>query len=60
MESVQTTNTSWTVLVQEDGKTKELFIEFPEGVLNQVGWSEGDDLEWIDNLNSSFTIRKKE
>ena len=43
MESVQTTNTSWTVLVQEDGKTKELFIEFPEGVLNQVGWSEGDD-----------------
>lgn len=51
-------NKSWVIEVQENNETKELFIEFPEGALDQVGWANGDDLEWIDNKDGSFTIKK--
>ena len=36
----------WIVTVQENNKTKEVFIEFPPGAIDQVGWDVGDDLEW--------------
>lgn len=36
----------WIVTVQENNKTKELFIEFPPDAIDQVGWDVGDDLEW--------------
>jgi hypothetical protein len=55
----QTGTNSWLIEVQENGKTKELFLEFPPDAINQVGWAEGDDLEWIDNEDGSFTIQKK-
>ena len=40
----QTGPNSWTIEVQENGKTKELFIEFPPEALSQVGWDIGDTL----------------
>jgi len=51
---------SWFVHVQENGETKELFIEFPPDALNQVGWAEGDDLLWHDNEDGSWTLSKKD
>lgn len=36
----------WIITVQENNKTKELFIEFPPDAIDQVGWDVGDDLEW--------------
>lgn len=51
---------SWIVEVQENGKTKELFIEFPLGCLDQVGWDEGDTLLWEELPDGSWSIRKKE
>ena len=51
---------SWTIEVQENGKTKELFIEFPPDCLNQVGWDEGDTLIWEELPDGSWSIRKKE
>jgi len=56
----QTGDNSWIVEVQQDGKTKELFIEFPPDAINQVGWDEGDTLIWEELDNGSFSIRKKE
>jgi hypothetical protein len=53
-------NNKWVVTVQENGKTKELFIQFPEDAINQVGWHDGDILEWINNGDGSWCIRKKE
>lgn len=38
--------TSWTLEVKEDPETKEQFIEFPDGVLEGLGWKEGDTIEW--------------
>ena len=51
---------NWIVVVQEDGKTKELFIEFPPGAIDQAGWSDDQDLEWIINDDQSVTSRKKD
>ena len=48
----------WIVQVQENGKTKELYIEFPPGALDQVGWDIGDDLEWIDNKDGSYQLKR--
>ncbi len=52
------TNT-WTIEVQENGKTKELFIEFPPDALNQVGWDIGDTLIWEELDHLSWSVKKK-
>jgi hypothetical protein len=59
-ECTKLNNNTWLIEVQENGSTKELFIEFPEDAINQVGWHEGDVLEWSDNGNGSCYIKKKE
>ena len=48
---------SWTLEVQqyEDG---EYFIEFPDDVLQEAGWKEGDVIKWSDNGNGSWTLKK--
>lgn len=52
-------DSEWVITVQENGKTKDLYIQFPEGAINQVGWSEGDLIEWLDNGDGSWTLKKK-
>ena len=48
----------WILTVQENGKDRELYVQFPEAVINQMGWSEGDTLEWLDNGDGSWTIQQ--
>lgn len=50
----------WILTVQENGKDHELFIQFPEEAINQVGWACGDTLEWLDNGDGSWAIQKKQ
>ena len=49
---------SWIVDVQED--TEGHFIQFTEEMLEQTGWKIGDTLEWIDNKNGTWSIKRKE
>ena len=51
---------SWTVQVQEDGKTKELYLELPPEALSQVGWDIGDTLIWEELDHGAWSIRKKD
>jgi bifunctional DNA-binding transcriptional regulator/antitoxin component of YhaV-PrlF toxin-antitoxin module len=37
--------TSYTVEVQEN-EQEELFIEFPDELIDELGWKEGDILNW--------------
>ena len=37
---------TWEIEVQEDGKTKEMYIQLPQEALSQLGWHEDDTLEW--------------
>ena len=53
------TDNSWLITVQENGKNKELFIEFPPDALNQVGWDEGDTLLWEELPSGTWHITKK-
>ena len=49
----------YTLEVQEN-EEGEAFIELPEPLLDQVGWKEGDTLQWVDNGNGSYTLKKAE
>ena len=51
---------NWVVTVQENGKTKELFLEFPPEAINQAGWDEGDTLIWEELDHGGWQISKKE
>lgn len=50
---------SWTLDVQktDDG---EFFIELNDEILAESGFKVGDDVEWIDNKDGSFTLRKSD
>jgi len=51
---------SWTVQIQEDGKTKELYLELPPDALAQVGWDIGDTLLWEELDHGNWSLRKKD
>jgi len=42
--------------VEQDGD--DLILPFPDEVLDKLGWVEGDTLEWIDNGDSTLTLKK--
>lgn len=50
---------TWTVTAKEDPETGDIMIELPEELLLQVGWKEGDILDWKNNGDGSFTLTKK-
>lgn len=51
------TDKVFTLDVQEapDG---ELFVEFPDDLVNQVGWKPGDTLNWTDNKDGTWSLAK--
>ena len=53
--------TSWTITLEEaeDG-SGDLVMPLPDDLLANAGWSEGDTLEWIDNNNGTWSLKKKE
>jgi len=51
---------SWTVTLEEDPDTGEVILPFPEGMLEDLGWSEGTTIYWIDNKDGTFTLTNKE
>jgi hypothetical protein len=50
-------NKTHQVEVQQNSEG-EFFIEFPDQVLEEVGWKEGDSIKWVDNNDGSFTLEK--
>lgn len=52
--------TSWTLDVKEDPETGDCILEFPDDLMESAGWKEGDVIEWIDNKDGSWTMRKKD
>jgi hypothetical protein len=50
----------WTLEVQEDPATGDAILEFPEELMEQAGWKEGDTLTWKDLGNGSWSLTKQE
>lgn len=48
---------SWTVIVEQDGE--DLILPLPQEMLDQVGWTTGDNLEWVDRGDGTWEIRRK-
>jgi len=44
------------ITVEQEGD--ELVLPIPENLLEELGWNEGDVLEWIDNKDGSFSLVK--
>ena len=49
----------YKLTVQKD-ENGELFFEFPDALLNQMGWDAGDTLLWEELPNGSWSIKKDE
>ena len=49
----------FTLDLQEDSETGDLYLQFTEEMLAELGWMIGDELDWIDNKDGSWTLRRK-
>lgn len=47
---------SWTIPVEKVGD--DLALSFPDELLDAVDWKIGDVLQWSENKNGSWTLRK--
>ncbi len=48
----------WQLPVQLDGLSGECYVQFPDDLLEAANLKEGDTVEWVDNNDGSFTLRK--
>jgi len=51
---------SYTAIIEENVDSGELFIVIPQELIQELGWSEDDKLEWTELPNGSWTISKIE
>ena len=49
-----------TLFVEEDPLTGDLYLKFPDELMEEVGWNIGDTIEWIPNDDGSWALRKKD
>lgn len=49
----------WILNIEEDPDTGDAILTFPQDLLNESGWKEGDTLEWIDLGDGSWQLVKK-
>lgn len=50
--------TKWRLPVEVDGPSGEYFVCFPDDLMEAANLEEGDQIEWIDNGDGSYTLRK--
>ncbi len=53
-------NKQWIISLEEDPETGDLILPLSDDILEQAGWKTGDTIEWIDNKDGTWTMRKKE
>ena len=53
------TQTTWSAEVVEDPDTGELMLDLGLALCDQLGWQPGDEVQWIDNKDGTWTIQKK-
>lgn len=53
-------NLRYEVLTQEDKATKDILIPIPPALLAQLGWKEGDDIEFGLDTSGKFILKRVE
>ena len=51
---------STVVTLVKDPETGDLILPLDDEIFSETGWEIGDTLEWIDQKNGSWVLRKKE
>jgi len=46
-------------VIQDPDNPENVIIDLGQQVCDHLGWREGDTLEWHDNKDGTWTIRKK-
>ena len=53
--------TQWTITLEEaDDGSGDLVLPLTDEIMESAGWKIGDTLEWIDNKNGTWSIKRKE
>jgi hypothetical protein len=52
--------TTRVITLEEDPVTGDLILPLDDGIFEECGWKIGDTIQWIDNGNGSWTLRKEE
>jgi hypothetical protein len=52
-------NKSCIARVEQD-ENGECYLVFPDMLLESMGWDENTDLEWVNNNDGTFSIKKVE
>ena len=47
-------NQSWSINTDKEGT-----FDFPEDLLKKLNWKVGDEVEWVNQDNDTFTLTKK-
>ena len=48
----------WQLPVEIDGPSGEYFVQFPDDLLEAANLNEGDTVEWVDQGDGSYLLRK--
>jgi hypothetical protein len=48
----------WTLPTNVDGLTGEVYVNFPDDLLEAAGLKESDQIEWIDQGDGSYILKK--
>ncbi len=48
----------WSLPVQLDGLSGDLYVNLPDDLLEKVGWKEGDMVEYVPSENGFYVMRK--
>jgi hypothetical protein len=48
----------WTITAEEDPETGDIILPLPQDLLDLQGWKEGEELDWTDNGDGSWSLSK--
>jgi hypothetical protein len=48
-----------TLTVKYDEETGDHYLQFTKEMLDELGWQIGDELQWIDNKDGSWTLTQQ-
>lgn len=57
-EEVKDKITKWQLPVEVDAASDEYFVCFPDDLLEAANLKEGDKVEWVDNGDGSYLLKK--
>ena len=51
---------TYTITVEYDNETGETILPLPDELMKEAGWNLGDDLEWTDNKDGTWSLTKSD